>query len=322
MSENLWVDKYRPSDLKGVIGNIDNIQWMINVSDGKEELPHLIISGPNGVGKTVSARCLAREILKNDYKNSCFEVYSYDKKGVDLFRKRIPTFATKKVSSPFKIILIDDADNLGLKTQQSLSGLLEKHNRSIRFIFICRNKNSIIEQIHSHSTILRLVKLKNAEIKEHLREIARKEGVKYSDDGLGAVAFISGGDMRSAINLLQLSAMASDFIDKEAVYQVSDKPASSRVKKILKYAEEYNMDKLVATLDGLVEMGYSNVDILDTLFKVAVDASMDEELRMLVLMEIGNAHQIALDKDNSHIQLLSLISKIADLYKLINKIAV
>jgi len=108
-----WVEKYRPALLEDIVGNSETIERLkIIARDGN--MPHLIISGTPGIGKTTSILCLARQLLgESAYKEAVLELNASDERGIDVVRNRIKTFAQKKVTLPpgrQKIVILDEAD--------------------------------------------------------------------------------------------------------------------------------------------------------------------------------------------------------------------
>ncbi|KAL9097767.1 MAG: hypothetical protein Q9165_000093 [Trypethelium subeluteriae] len=107
-----WVEKYRPVFLEDIVGNTETIERLkIIAKDGN--LPHIIISGMPGIGKTTSILCLARQMLGDAYKEAVLELNASDERGIDVVRNRIKGFAQKKVTLPQgmqKVVILDEAD--------------------------------------------------------------------------------------------------------------------------------------------------------------------------------------------------------------------
>mgnify|MGYP003362640033 FL=1 len=141
-----WVEKYRPKYLRDIVGNDETIQALRRIAqDGN--LPHLIISGMPGIGKTTSVLCLARELLGDDAKllrEGVLELNASDDRGIDIVRNMIKTFAQKKVNLPYnrhKIIILDEADSITPAAQQALRRTMEIYSSSTRFVFSCIQSN-------------------------------------------------------------------------------------------------------------------------------------------------------------------------------------
>jgi replication factor C subunit 2/4 len=110
-----WVEKYRPAHLSEIVGNSETIERLqVMARDGN--MPHLLVSGMPGVGKTSSIVCLARELLGGAgpaWREAVLELNASDERGIDVVRGRIKAFAQKKVSLPqgrHKIVILDEAD--------------------------------------------------------------------------------------------------------------------------------------------------------------------------------------------------------------------
>lgn len=119
------VEKYRPVYLDDVVGNTETIERLkIIAKDGN--MPHVIISGMPGIGKTTSVLCLARTLLGNAYKEAVLELNASDERGIDVVRNRIKGFAQKKVTLPpgrHKLVILDEADRYGWRSLHICTGL-------------------------------------------------------------------------------------------------------------------------------------------------------------------------------------------------------
>ncbi len=141
------MEKYRPVFLDDIVGNTETIERLkIIAKDGN--MPHVIISGMPGIGKTTSVLCLARQLLGDAYKEAVLELNASDERGIDVVRNRIKGFAQKKVTLPGgrqKIVILDEADSMTSGAQQALRRTMEIYSGTTRFAFACNQSNKIIE---------------------------------------------------------------------------------------------------------------------------------------------------------------------------------
>ncbi|EEP78282.1 activator 1 40 kDa subunit [Uncinocarpus reesii 1704] len=248
-----WVEKYRPVFLDDVVGNTETIERLkIIARDGN--MPHVIISGMPGIGKTTSILCLARQMLGDAYKEAVLELNASDERGIDVVRNRIKGFAQKKVTLPpgkHKLVILDEADSMTSGAQQALRRTMEIYSTTTRFAFACNQSNKIIEPLQSRCAILRYSRLTDTQIVERLDQICKAEDVKHSDDGIAALVFSAEGDMRQAINNLQSTWAGFGFISGDNVFRVVDSPHPVKVQAMIKACYEGKVDSALNTLTEL-----------------------------------------------------------------------
>lgn len=264
------VEKYRPVFLDDVVGNTETIERLkIIAKDGN--MPHVIISGMPGIGKTTSILCLARQLLGDAYKEAVLELNASDERGIDVVRNRIKGFAQKKVTLPpgrQKLVILDEADSMTSGAQQALRRTMEIYSSTTRFAFACNQSNKIIEPLQSRCAILRYARLTDAQIVRRLMQICEAEQVQFSDDGIAALVFSAEGDMRQAINNLQSTQAGFGFVNGDNVFKVVDSPHPIKVQAMIKACYECKVDDALTSLKELWDLGYSCHDIISTMFKV------------------------------------------------------
>lgn len=308
-----WVEKYRPVQLKDIVGNEDAVSRLETISkDGN--LPNVILTGLPGIGKTTSVLCLAHDLLGPSYKDAVLELNASDDRGIDVVRNRIKAFAQKKVTLPqgkHKIVILDEADSMTGGAQQALRRTMEIYSNTTRFALACNQSNKIIEPIQSRCAVLRYTKLTDAQILRRLLEICKMENVDYSDEGLEALIFTADGDMRQAINNLQSTYYGFKYVNADNVFKICDQPHPVVVQEILKSCSEGDVDKAVELTETLYDLGYSALDIITTIFRVTRNfTELDEQLRLDYLKEIGFTHMRILDGHQSILQLSGMIAKL------------
>nr|POF17711.1 replication factor c subunit 4 [Quercus suber] len=248
-----WVEKYRPVFLDDVVGNTETIERLkIIAKDGN--MPHVIISGMPGIGKTTSVLCLARQLLGDAYKEAVLELNASDERGIDVVRNRIKGFAQKKVTLPpgrQKLVILDEADSMTSGAQQALRRTMEIYSGTTRFAFACNQSNKIIEPLQSRCAILRYSRLTDGQVVKRLNQIIKAEGVQYSDDGLAALVFSAEGDMRQAINNLQSTWAGFGFVSGDNVFRVVDSPHPVKVQAMIKSCHDQKVDDALGHLQEL-----------------------------------------------------------------------
>ena len=201
-----FVEKYRPLVLADIVGNAETVE-RLKVIAAEGNMPNLIIAGPPGTGKTTSVTCLARAMLGPAYKEALLELNASDDRGIDVVRNKIKMFAQKKVTLPpgrHKVVILDEADAMTKGAQQALRRTMEVYSATTRFALACNNSTKIIEPIQSRAAILRYTKLSNDEVAHRLLQVIAAEKIPYDDSGIEALLFSCEGDMRNALNNLQV----------------------------------------------------------------------------------------------------------------------
>lgn len=175
------------------------------------DMGHLLLYGPPGTGKTSSILALAREIFGNDhFRDRVLELNGSDDRGIAKIRTKVKQYAQckfKKLPSPapdFKFIILDEADNMTIDAQGALRRMMEDFSKNTRFCIICNYLNKIIAPISSRCIKLRFKELDNESQKRQLSKISSIERLDLQNSVLERVVELSKGDLRTAVNTLQL----------------------------------------------------------------------------------------------------------------------
>jgi replication factor C small subunit len=235
----MWVEKYRPRRLDDVVNQEEVKERLKPLLEKKAELPHLLFAGPPGSGKTTTALVISRELLGELVGDYTLQLNASDERGIDAVRERIKTFASysdRREGVPFRLVILDEADEMTRDAQTALRRIMEETSRHTRFILICNYSSNLIEPIQSRCAIFRFKKIGDDEVASRLKKIARSEDVKVGDKVLQAISAAVDGDMRQGINLLQAAAAGGAEVTIEKVNAATGTSVRERAAEIVRLA--------------------------------------------------------------------------------------
>ncbi len=307
----MWVEKYRPTKLADLVNQKDVVGSIDALLKNPSEMPHLLFSGSAGVGKTTAALCISHQILGDYWRNFTLELNASDERGINMVRERVKKFsrfAGLDTEIPFKIIILDEADEMTADAQTALRRIIEDTAKYCRFILIANNISNIIDPIQSRCAVFKFTRIAEKDVTTHLKNIAKKEKVKTDDKGLSAIYDYSEGDLRHAINIMQAAASLGS-ITEESVQKSAGLTKTNDVDVVLKLALG---GKLADARNKMIELikvyGMSESDFLkyinQSIFKQKSDHLED------ILQIIAKYDYRILSGANPEIQLSALLAEL------------
>ena len=213
-SNTLWVEKYRPSSLDSYIGN-DHLKSKVKVYLESGDLPHLLLHGKAGTGKTTLAK-----ILMNNIDCDYLYINASDENSVEVVRDKVKNFASTLGFQEMKVIILDECDYITPNAQAALRNLMETFSKNCRFILTCNFVERIIDPIQSRCQSFQIIPPSKGEVAQRMVQIFEEEEVKFDLDDLKILINSGYPDIRRVINSAQRSVINYELkLDKDSIIQ-------------------------------------------------------------------------------------------------------
>ncbi|AEA13507.1 replication factor C small subunit [Thermoproteus uzoniensis 768-20] len=321
MSELFWFEKYRPRSFEEVV-DLEEVKARLKEFVKAGNMPHLLFYGPPGTGKTTMALVLARELYGDAWRENTLELNASDERGINVIRERVKEFArTAPVGkAPFKLVILDEADNMTSDAQQALRRIMEMYANTTRFILLANYVSGIIEPIQSRCAIFRFSPLPKEAVLSRLRFIAEQEGVKISQEALDAIFDFTQGDMRRAITALQIASSMTKAVDEEAVAKALGYVSPSMLRQIIAEAIGGSFSKAMSQIYGLVaDGGVGELELVRQIHREVLRLDVPEHLKPDLAFEVSKAHYAILRGANGLLQIYGLLAKIRKIISISKK---
>jgi len=314
MGYEMWAEKYRPKSLNEMTDQTEIVERLKSFVKAKN-VPHCIFAGPPGTGKTTAALCLAHDLYGVGYREHLMELNASDERGINVVRETVKTFArTRTIGEiPFKLLILDEADNMTGDAQQALRRTMERFTETARFILIANYSGKIIEPIQSRCAPFRFTHLLREDTLNRLRQICEKENVKVLDDGMDAILEVGEGDLRRATNALQASASLGKPIDAETVYSVIGRASPADVREMIALAMKGDF---IGAREKLREMilkyGVAGSDIIKQIHIEIFRLEIPERWKIKLADVVGEADFRLVQGADEEVQLSALLARLTE----------
>ena len=297
MSNSLWVEKYRPDTLEGYVGN-EHILEKVKIYIQNEDVPHLLLYGQAGTGKTTLAKIITNQI-------DCDVMYinASDENSVDAVRDKIRGFASSMGFRKWKVVILDESDYLTPNAQAALRNLMETFSKSTRFILTCNYVEKVIDPIQSRCQTFAITPPSKKEVAKRLFDILNQENVEFQKDDLAILVNSGYPDIRRVLNAAQrqvingkliidatsnIQANYADNVVEELMKSADVKTKFNSVRQIIADSKVRDFSPLYKTLYDRVDeyannkVGQTILNIADGQFKDSM--VVDKEINVMAMM--------------------------------------
>ena len=289
IKHSLWVEKYRPNTLQTYIGN-DHLKSKVSVYLESGDVPHLLLFGRAGTGKTTLAKLIVNNI-------DCDYLYinASDENSVDVVREKVKNFASTLGFKDMKVIILDECDYITPNAQAALRNLMETFSKNCRFILTCNYVERIIDTIQSRCQAFQIIPPDRKEVAQHLANILDNENVNYDIKNIATI--VNGGypDIRRVINGAQRQVVNNELVIDENTITQND--YKLQVLDILKTQDQKNSFQNIRQL-----LADSKVSDFSDLFRLLFDTIDDWATGhiaecILILSKYQQSDAVVVDKE-------------------------
>lgn len=274
-------------------------------------VPNILLYGPHGVGKTLVFNLMLRDLGAAEV----LRINGADNGGHDAAIGRLHTFCKKlrTASACPKIVMVDNADRMSAKTQLAIAAAMDEFAAPCRFLFTGGSLEGVSELVQSRCNIYHMPAPSRKDVVRCLRDTCAKESITHEGRSLELIAVTAKGDVRRALNLLDVIAMTNAHLSEEVVMRFSHMPPSILVNRIVQACIDMDLDRALGCVDALYEQGYSAHDIVQSMIQCMTDTSFELEVKHAFLAVAHDTFTVVNKVENDQLQLLGCIARMIKL---------
>ncbi len=314
---SIWTEKYRPSTFEEVKGQKEIVE-KVKAFVKSKNMPHLLFSGPAGIGKTTLSLVIAKELFKEGWRQNTLELNASDERGIDVIRVKVKDFARTKAigDAPFKLIYLDESDALTREAQQALRRTMENYTKTCRFILSCNYSSKIIDPIQSRCAVFRFKPLTKEEITEVIIRITKEEQGEVQQalnpEIVDALYDVCEGDCRRLTNIMQscfVIKKEGESITSEDIYSMASVAKPKEVNEVLGMAAKGNfLESRKKLLNLMLDYGLSGLDIIKQIQKEIWNLKLDDRKKVELVDKCGEVEFRMVEGSDEYIQLESFLA--------------
>jgi replication factor C small subunit len=306
----IWIEKHRPKSFEDIKGH-DKIVSRVKAFVEQKNLPHILLAGPAGVGKTSLILVVAKALYGESWRENVLDLNASDDRGIDVIRNQVKDFArTMTIGNvPFKTIILDEADALTRDAQQSLRRIMENYASTTRFCLICNYSSKIIDPIQSRCAVFRFKPLEDKDIELIIKKIAKEEEIKIDDKAVKSLIEIGEGDVRRVENIMQSCAATSKSVSEDLVYEIVSAARPKEINEVLKLAINGNFIKARdLLLEVMLKHGLSGLDVVKQIQKEIWKLDIKDENKIMLIDKCGEIEFRMVEGSDEFLQIESLLA--------------
>ena len=306
----IWTEKYRPHHFSDVRGQ-QNILKRLSALVTQKNIPHLLFSGPAGIGKTTIALLIAQELFGEGWRHNFLELNASDARGIDVVRHEVKDFSRTKSlqDTPFKIIFLDESDALTREAQQALRRTMEIYSATCRFILSCNYSSKLIDPIKSRCSLFKFKPLEKVDLLSLVDHIATLETLDISSEAKDLLCAFCDGDVRKLVNLLQSCAATSPTISADVVRSIVAQVHPRDVLTLLEAAVGGDFSSArKKLLDLIYTQGLSGLDIIKQIQQEVWALQVPDDRKLLLISHCGEIEFRLVEGSDTVVQLEALLA--------------
>ena len=310
MTSTIWTEKYRPQNFQEIKGQKEIVEKVeAFVTSGN--MPHLLFSGPAGVGKTTLSLVIAKQLFGENWRQNTLELNASDERGIDIVRVKVKDFArTRAIGDvPFKLIYLDESDALTKQAQQALRRTMENYTKTCRFVLSCNYSSKIIDPIQSRCTVFRFKPVDKEDVVKILEDVGKKQEISVDSKAADAIYDISQGDVRRSINILQSCAAVDKNVTENLVYDIVSAAQPKEIKNVLETALRKDFTKARdALLSVMLKHGLSGLDVIKQIQRETWNLDISDQNKVKLIERCGEVEFRMVEGSDEFVQLEALLA--------------